>query len=85
MKAIFFTCKHLNHIFCFPSKKTNLKVAIPSNGCRGKYVFFLTPNDMFCISGHDIGVEGTSGRYLQAQNVFGHITHMWSTRVDQSG
>ena len=47
---------------------------------------FSTPHDEFCISGDDIWGEGTSDRYLQApQNAFDHITHMWSTRVDQSG
>ena len=36
---------------------------------------FLTPHDMFCISGHDIGVEGTSDRYLQAPKMYLIISH----------
>ena len=31
------------------------------------------------------GGKGLEIDTYKPQNVFGHITHMWSTRVDQSG
>ena len=50
--------------------KYHLKVVIPSRACRPG--IYLGYRDL---------------RYIltSSQNVFGHITHMWSTRVDQSG
>ena len=51
------------------------KVVIPSTGCREKNMFFSTPHDEFCISGHDIWGEGTSDRYLQAPKMYLVISH----------
>ena len=40
-------------------KLDQMKVVIPSSGCREKNMVFSTPHDEFCISGHDIWGEGT--------------------------
>ena len=36
-----------------------MKMVIPSTRCRRKKMFFSTPHDEFCSSGHDIWGEGT--------------------------
>ena len=46
--------------------------------------FFSTPHDEFCISGRNIWGKGLERGTYKPQNVFGHITHKWSTRVDES-
>ena len=64
-----------------------MKMIIPSTGSRHKK-WFLEPTPShyeFWISGRDIGGKGLEIDTYKPQNVFGHITHMWSTRVDQSG
>ena len=73
-------------LFLIYNGKLDLKVVIPSTVCRDKKLFFRPPPMMsFGFLDVIFREKGLEVDTYKSPNLFGHITHIWSTRVDQSG